>query len=105
MRSKWKGPFVNIGLLNRVRKHVISGVNQRRPFKVMSRDSTIVPEMMGLRFNIHCGKKWQEFEVRDLHLGHKFGEFAWTRVNPISVYEHQMRADMAKAANKGAKKK
>ena len=104
MRSKWKGPFVNIGLLNRVRKHVMSGATQRKPMKVMSRDSTIVPEMMGMRFQIHCGKKWQDFEVRDLHLGHKFGEFAFTRVNPISIFEHQAKADMAKAAQKGKKK-
>jgi len=104
MRSKWKGPFVNLGLLHRVRKHVLTGAAQRKPFKVMSRDSTIVPEMMGLRFDIHCGKKWQELEVRDFHLGHKFGEFAFTRVAPISVYEHEARNAMAKAAQKGKKK-
>ena len=105
MRSKWKGPFVNLGLLNRVRKHVISGAQQRKPFKIMSRDSTIVPEMMGLRFNIHCGKKYQELEIRDYHLGHKFGEFAFTRTTPISIFEHAMKADLAKAAQKGKKKK
>lgn len=104
MRSKWKGPFINLGVLNRVRSHVMSGKTQRHPFKVMSRDSTIVPEMMGLRFDIHCGKKWQEIEVRDHHLGHKFGEFAFTRINPISVYEHEMRSQLAKAASKGKKK-
>lgn len=63
MRSQWKGPFVS--------------------------DSTIVPEMMGIRF-VHCGKKYQELTLCDLHLGHKFGEFAFPCTTPVSIFEHAM---------------
>ena len=81
MRSKWKGPFINEGLLERVRRFVMSGEQQKAAFKVTSRASTIVPEMMGLRFAVHNGHKFTPIEIRDHHLGHKV-----SLSNPIIIY-------------------
>ena len=52
-RSVWKGPFVHPSLLKKVEK---GGDALKRPIKTWSRSSTIVPEFVGLKFEIHNGK-------------------------------------------------
>ena len=54
-RSVWKGPFVHPSLLKKVEK---GGDALKRPIKTWSRGSTIVPEFVGLKFEIHNGKKF-----------------------------------------------
>lgn len=45
----------------------------------MSRDSEIIPKFLGLTFKIHNGKNFEELNVTDNMIGHKFGEFIFTR--------------------------
>ena len=52
-RSVWKGPFVHPSLLKKIEK---GGNALKRPIKTWSRGSTIVPEFVGLKFEIHNGK-------------------------------------------------
>lgn len=76
-RSVWKGPFVEKSLLSKVeghRKGDIKGV-----IKTWSRRSTILPNMVGLTFGVHNGKKFIPVLVTDQMIGHKLGEFAPTR--------------------------
>ena len=40
----------------------------------------IIPEMIGLTFAVHNGKKFVPVYVTEYMLGHKFGEFSPTRV-------------------------
>jgi small subunit ribosomal protein S19 len=48
--------------------------------KTWSRRSTIVPDMIGHTFAVHNGNKFIPVYVTENMVGHKFGEFAPTRV-------------------------
>lgn len=76
-RSLKKGPFVDDHLFKKVEKAQESG--DRRVIKTWSRRSTILPEMVGLTFAVHNGKKFIPVFVTENMVGHKVGEFAPTR--------------------------
>ena len=76
-RSVWKGPFVDGYLLNKAEASRASGRNEI--IKIWSRRSTILPEMVGLTFAVHNGKKFVPVFVTENMVGHKLGEFAPTR--------------------------
>jgi ribosomal protein S19 len=42
----------------------------------MARSCTIIPQFVGLRFQVHNGKTYQDVEVTEDMVGHKLGEFA-----------------------------
>ena len=65
-RSKWKIPLINVEYLKKNRNTI-------------SRNSTIIQKFIGLTFNIHNGKTYTEITVTEDMLGHKFGEFSFTR--------------------------
>ncbi|MDY0001601.1 MAG: 30S ribosomal protein S19 [Polyangia bacterium] len=76
-RSVKKGPFVDRYLLKKVDE---AQKSPRKPVvKTWSRRSTIVPEMVGLTFAVHNGKKFVAVFVTENMVGHKLGEFAPTR--------------------------
>ncbi|MDH5722511.1 MAG: 30S ribosomal protein S19 [Alphaproteobacteria bacterium] len=76
-RSVWKGPFIEKSLLKKVEEARGSGKNS--VIKTWSRRSTILPNMVGLTFGVHNGKKFIPVLVSDQMIGHKLGEFAPTR--------------------------
>jgi small subunit ribosomal protein S19 len=76
-RSVWKGPFVEKSILKKVEEARASGKNMI--IKTWSRRSTILPNMVGLTFGVHNGKKFIPVVVSDQMIGHKLGEFAPTR--------------------------
>lgn len=76
-RSVWKGPFVERSLLKKVDAARASGKNT--VIKTWSRRSTILPNMIGLTFGVHNGRKFIPVVVSDQMIGHKLGEFAPTR--------------------------
>ena len=76
-RSLKKGPFVDEPLRKKVDAAVAN--NDRRVLKTWSRRSTIVPEMVGLTFAVHNGKKFIPVFVTENMVGHKLGEFSPTR--------------------------
>ncbi|MDX2236628.1 MAG: 30S ribosomal protein S19 [Hyphomonadaceae bacterium] len=90
-RSVWKGPFVDGYLLAKAEKLNASG--GRGAIKTWSRRSTIMPQFVGLAFQVHNGKQFVPVLVNEDMVGHKFGEFAPTR----SYYGH--------GADKKAKRK
>ena len=51
--------------------------------KTHLRDMIILPEMVGVTFEIHNGKEWKSFEATAEMVGHYLGEFALTR-RPVS---------------------
>lgn len=53
--------------------------NTRTPIKTWARNSTIVPEMVGMSFAVHNGKKHEPVLVVESMVGHRLGEFAPTR--------------------------
>ncbi|PCJ95886.1 MAG: 30S ribosomal protein S19 [Zetaproteobacteria bacterium] len=76
-RSVWKGPFVEKNILKKVEEARASGKNT--VIKTWSRRSTILPNMIGLTFGVHNGKKFIPVLVTDQMIGHKLGEFSPTR--------------------------
>jgi small subunit ribosomal protein S19 len=76
-RSLRKGPFVDYQLAAKVQKAVQSG--DRKVIKTWSRRSTVVPEMIGLTFAVHNGKKFVPVYISENMIGHKLGEFSPTR--------------------------
>jgi len=77
-RSLKKGPFVDKSLIEKVNKILKTG--EKKPIKIWSRRSTIIPEFVGLTFEVHNGKTFISVHVTEKMVGHKFGEFAPTRI-------------------------
>ena len=76
-RSVKKGPFVDEHLLKKVEQAQESG--SRKVIKTWSRRSDIIPDMVGLTFAVHNGKKFIPVYVTENMVGHKLGEFSPTR--------------------------
>ena len=76
-RSVKKGPYIQESLL----KKVVSAkdTTSQKVIKTWSRRSTILPEMIGLTFAVHNGKKFIPVFVTEDMVGHKLGEFSPTR--------------------------
>lgn len=76
-RSLKKGIYTDEKLLKKAQAVLSSG--KKTSIKTWSRRSTIVPEMVGLTFDVHNGKKHIPVYVTESMVGHKLGEFAPTR--------------------------
>jgi len=79
-RSVWKGPFVDGYLLKKAEKARSSGRHEM--IKIWSRRSTILPQFVGLTFNVYNGRKFVPVSVNEDMVGMKLGEFAPTRYFP-----------------------
>ena len=73
-RSVWKGPFVDLHLMKKV-----EAANGGDVIKTWSRRSTILPNFVGITFNVYNGQKFIPVYVTEDMVGHKLGEFAPTR--------------------------
>ncbi len=76
-RSLKKGPFVDKSLMKKVMKAQNS--TKKEVIKTWSRRSTIFPEFIGLTFAVHNGKDFIPVYVTEDMVGHKLGEFSFTR--------------------------
>src|SRR5579872_6335728 len=92
MRSTKKGPFVDGYLLRRVEE--MNARNDKKVLRTWSRRSTIVPEMVGHTIAVHNGKKFIPVYVTENMVGHKLGEFSFTR----NFKGHSMKAATEVAA-------
>lgn len=90
-RSVWKGPFVDGYLLKKA--DAAHSAGRKQAIKTWSRRSTIMPQFVGLTFQVHNGNKFVPVLVSEDMVGHKLGEFAPSR----TYYGH--------AADKKAKRK
>jgi small subunit ribosomal protein S19 len=76
-RSSKKGPFVDEKLLLKVQK--LNQMGRKEVIKTWSRSSSISPEMVGHTFGVHNGRVHLPVFVSEAMVGHKLGEFAFTR--------------------------
>ena len=76
-RSLKKVPYTDEKLMRKVAKAKESGI--MAPIKTWARESTITPEMVGMKFLVHNGKKHEEVLVIESMIGHRLGEFSPTR--------------------------
>lgn len=65
-RSKRKGPYQNI-------------INSKKKFKFLSRNFEITSNVLGMTFSVHSGKKNSLLTISENMMGHKAGEFVFTR--------------------------
>jgi len=75
-RSIKKGFYTDTKLLGKAMKAKEAGSS--KPIKTWSRRSTIMPEFVGLTFNVHNGKAFLPVYVSENMVGHKLGEFSPT---------------------------
>lgn len=71
-RSAWKGP-------NIVPLPIKEAMNKGVPIRTNARAATILPQFVGLKFEIHNGKDYVPIEISEDMIGRKLGEFAPTR--------------------------
>ena len=76
-RSVKKGPFIDEHLKKKVEAVLQSG--DKQVIKTWSRRSTIFPNMVGLTFAVHDGRKHVPVYVTEDMVSHKLGEFVATR--------------------------
>src|SRR5256712_12800730 len=92
-RSVWKGPFVDGYLLKKAEAVRTSGRHEM--IRIWSRRSTILPQFVGLTFGVYNGQKHIPVMVTEEMVGHKFGEFAPTRM----FYGHSSDRKAKRAAS------
>ncbi|KAK4130262.1 ribosomal protein S19/S15 [Trichocladium antarcticum] len=73
-RSVWKGP--HIVPLPIVRPELGKKV---APIRTQARSATILPNFVGLKFQVHNGKVYHDVTITEEMVGHKLGEFSPSR--------------------------
>jgi small subunit ribosomal protein S19 len=91
-RSTKKGPFIDVFLQTRIEQ--MNARNEKKVLRTWSRRSTIIPEMVGHTIAVHNGKKFIPVYVTENMVGHKLGEFSFTR----TFKGHSMKAATETAA-------
>ncbi|MCH7712643.1 MAG: 30S ribosomal protein S19 [Chloroflexi bacterium] len=76
-RSIKKGPYVHPKLAKKVEAVQRSGA--QTVIRTWSRASMIMPDMVGLTFGVHDGRRHVPVFVTENMVGHRLGEFSPTR--------------------------
>jgi small subunit ribosomal protein S19 len=92
-RSTKKGPYIEERLLKRVR--AMDRTGEKRVVQTWARSSVIPPDFVGHTIAVHNGHKFIPVYVTENMVGHKLGEFAFTRT---------FRAHRSREATTAAKK-
>ena len=91
-RSTKKGPFIDEYLSTRI--EAMNSRNEKKVLRTWLRRSTIIPEMVGHTIAVHNGKKFIPVYITENMVGHKLGEFSFTR----TFKAHSMKAATEAAA-------
>lgn len=78
MRSKNKGFFIDKPLTN-------TESNGIKSKKIWSRRSVITPKMVDKNLEVHNGKQFIAVKINSSMVGHKLGEFSFTR----KIYQYK----------------
>ena len=95
-RSTKKGPFIDSHLQSKL--EAMNSRNEKKVLRTWSRRSTIIPEMVGHTIAVHNGKKFIPVYITENIVGHKLGEFSFTR----TFKGHSMKAATEAAARPAA---
>ena len=76
-RSLKKGPFIAYGVLKKIDK--MNDTGKKSVITTWSRNSTILPNMVGHTIAVYNGKTHIPIFISDQLVGHKLGEFVPTR--------------------------
>ena len=78
-RSLKKGPYVEHYLPKKIAAAKKEANPARRVVTTYSRRSMVIPDMVGLTFAVHNGRKFIPVHITEQMVGHKLGEFSHTR--------------------------
>ncbi len=76
-RSLKKGPYFDEKLRKKVQEAIEK--NDKKLIKTWSRNSTILPDLVGLNIAVYNGKQFMPIFITEAMVGHKLGEFSPTR--------------------------
>ena len=74
-RSLKKGPFVKTSILMKLKQI------KDQKFTIKSSSSTVIPVIIGWTFLVYNGRTYISILITDQIVGHKLGEFAFTRLH------------------------
>lgn len=89
-RSAKKGPYCEPKLLKKIEALNRSG--EKVVIKTWARSSTIMPQMLGHTMGVHDGRRHVPVYITENMVGHKLGEFAYTRTFRGHVSKSQSAA-------------
>lgn len=92
-RSSKKGPYIDERLMKKVLAAKQTG--SKAVIKTWSRACSISPEFVGFTFGVHNGKEHIPVLVNEAMVGHKLGEFSFTR--KFRSHGGKMAKEQAKA--------
>jgi small subunit ribosomal protein S19 len=69
----------NFDVIEKFVKRAMKKVEKNKPIKTHLRDIIIVPKMVGLTINVYNGKEFLPIKITEEMLGHRLGEFSYTR--------------------------
>jgi small subunit ribosomal protein S19 len=92
-RSIKKGPYVDEKLLKKIegKKPADTG-----SIKTWARNSQISPEMVGFTFGVHNGRTHTDVLITEEMVGHRLGEFSFTKKFTRHGGKMQKELDQAK---------
>ncbi|MEK7130240.1 MAG: 30S ribosomal protein S19 [Patescibacteria group bacterium] len=97
-RSLKKGSFVDPRLMEKISR---LKPGDKAVIKTWSRDSMVVPEMIGYNIAVHNGRIHIPLSINENMVGHKLGEFAPTR--KFTRHGGKMQKDMEIKKNESEK--
>jgi len=75
-RVNWKGPYIKNNFLTKIKNSMLLSNNN---IKSISKNSVILPKLVGLTIRVYNGKTFIVVKVINEMIGHKLGEFVSTR--------------------------
>jgi small subunit ribosomal protein S19 len=78
-RSTKKGAFVDAYLNKKIAAAAKEANPAKRVVTTYSRRSMVTPDMVGITFAVHNGRKFIPVFITEQMVGHKLGEFSHTR--------------------------
>jgi len=76
-RSLKKGPYIDASLMKKIEK--MNAMGEKKLVKTWARDCTIAPEFVGHTIAVYNGKQHIPVFITENMVGHKLGEFSFTR--------------------------
>lgn len=101
MRSSWKYKYIDLSLFKLLQNYED---NKFKTHKIYSRESIILQEFVNWKFNVYNGRNFQLLIINKNMVGHKFGEFVFTKKMTSSIHKQKILKSK-KLKQKNIKKK
>lgn len=69
----------NFDVIEKFLKRCEKKISRNKKIKTHNRDLVIVPKMVGMTISIYNGKSFEEVSITHEMIGHRLGEFSFTR--------------------------